>query len=150
MQTQALLTVLAILRFKNDSFRLPASLDELVSARYLQSVPMDPYNNGPLVYKPDGDNFKLYSVGENFSDDGGSNEAETKQESAIIPSTEGHLWGTTTIIVRVPVDIVYWPVKKSKVPYHQLSAEEIEKLKADKEADVLGTAQDQNSSTSAK
>jgi hypothetical protein len=54
--------------------RLPASLDELISAGYIQFVPMDPYSNGPLVYKPAGDNFKLYSVGYDFSDDGGSNE----------------------------------------------------------------------------
>jgi hypothetical protein len=88
-QTKALIAVLAILHFKADNHRLPATLDELVSAGYLQSIPMDPYSNGPLVYKPDEDNFKLYSVGEDFSDDGGT---------IIAPHTQSP-------------DIVYWPYK---------------------------------------
>jgi hypothetical protein len=137
-QTEALLAVLAILRFKSDNHRLPATLDELVSAGYLQSVPMDPYSDGPLVYKPAGDNFKLYSVGENFSDDGGSN--EVKPESR----RRGSAFGTPAL------DIVYWPVKKLKDPRKELSAEQMEKLRAAKEADIFGTTQDQNSSTSNK
>lgn len=128
-QTKALIAVLAILRFKADNGRLPVTLDELVSAVYLQSVPMDPYSNGPLVYKPVGDNFKLYSVGYDFSDDGGSSE-ETRalRWEYLVPH-------------RYAADIVYWPVKKLKSPYYQPSAEELEKLRAAKEADVLGTIQ---------
>jgi hypothetical protein len=131
-QTEALITVLAILRFKTDNGRLPATLDELVSAGYLQSVPMDPYSDGPLVYKPDKHNFKLYSVGEDFVDDGGSDEAKKIQVSA------------DSYHYQPPLDIVYWPVKKSKNPYYQPSAEELEKLRAAKEADVLGTTPDPN------
>jgi hypothetical protein len=131
-QTKALITVLAILRFKNDNHRLPATLDELVSAGYLQSVPMDPYSDGPLVYKPTENNFKLYSVGDNFSDDGGSTEVNPQSER------RGRFFGTPAM------DIVYWPVKKAKSPYYQPSAEELEKLRAAKEADVLGTAPDPN------
>jgi hypothetical protein len=138
-QTEALIAVLAILRFKTDNGRLPATLDELVSVGDLRSVPMDPYSNGQLVYKPAGDNFKLYSVGENFVDDGGSTEVNPQSGRRGMS-----VFGTPAM------DIVYWPVKKSNALYHQPSAEELEKLKAAKEADVFGTTQDPNLPTSNK
>jgi hypothetical protein len=102
-QTEALIAISSILRFKTDKERLPESLEELVSTGYLKSIPMDPYSDGPLVYKLTEDNFKLYSVGEDFSDDGGSYESKATQESV-------YRWGYV-----VPhdssSDIVYWPYK---------------------------------------
>jgi len=86
---EAVVAVLAILRYKADTGQYPESLDKLVSAGYLQSVPMDPYSDGPLVYKVTEDNFTLYSVGENFVDDGGK---------------------------AYPADIIYWPVKRLERP----------------------------------
>ncbi len=83
-QTDALVAVLAILRYKADTGQFPKSLDKLVSASYLQSVPMDSYSDGALVYKLTEDNFKLYSIGENFKDEGGA----------------------------VKLDIVYWPIQQ--------------------------------------
>lgn len=141
-QTQALLAVLAILRFKSDNGRLPATLDELVSAGYLQSVPMDPYSDGPLVYKPAGDSFKLYSLGEDFSDDGGSSEVKTKY----LPE----FGGIHRIHREYTPDLVYWPVKKLKDPRKELSAEQMKKLRAAKEADVFGKTRDPNHSPSGK
>ncbi len=70
-QTEALITVLAILRFKADNHRFPEILDELVSTGYLEFIPVDPYNGRPLAYKPAEDKFQLYSVGVDFSDAGG-------------------------------------------------------------------------------
>lgn len=102
-QTGALVAVLAILRFKEDNHQFPTSLDELVSTGYLKSVPMDPYSNGTLVYKIAEDSFKLYSVGEDFSDDGGSNESKATQESV-------YRWGYV-IPHSSSADIVYWPYK---------------------------------------
>jgi hypothetical protein len=98
-QTEALITVLAILRFITDKGQFPASLEELVSAGYLESVPMDPYSDEPLVYKPEKDNFKLYSVGKNFSDDGGSYESKATEEYRL---QYGGPFGYSA-------DIVYWP-----------------------------------------
>lgn len=100
---KALLAIIAIHRFKAEKGMLPATLDELVDSGYLQSVPMDPYSNGPLVYKLTEDNFKLYSVGEDFSDNGGVVEIRTREESR---SNETH----TVPYVYSP-DIVYWPYK---------------------------------------
>jgi hypothetical protein len=134
-QTEALIAVLAILRFKADNHRLPASLDELVSADYLKSVPMDPYSDGPLVYKSAEDNFKLYSVGENFSDDGGSNEIDVR------PLHDGR--GKVYVIPdKRPPDIAYWPIKKLKKLPPEPTDEQMKKRRAEKEVDILRTIPD--------
>jgi hypothetical protein len=111
-QTEALITILAILRFKADNNRLPTSLKELVSDGYLKSLPMDPYSNGPLVYKTTEDNFKLYSVGEDFSDDGGVSKVRSKKESGLYLH-----------------DVVYWPVER-----YENQLKKLEKEKAEREA----------------
>ena len=67
----ALLTTIAILRYEKDKNRLPASLDELISAGYLKEMPMDTCSDKPLVYKKTDGGFLLYSVGLDFKDDGG-------------------------------------------------------------------------------
>ncbi|MFA5292047.1 MAG: hypothetical protein WC496_03335 [Phycisphaerae bacterium] len=92
-QYQALLTTIAVLRFNRDKGRLPNNLDELVQTEYLKKLPVDPYSNKPLIYKVEADDFKIYSVGKNFTDEGG--------EGSFYPS-----WiGTSGL----PQDLVYWP-----------------------------------------
>ncbi|AQQ08674.1 hypothetical protein L21SP3_00463 [Sedimentisphaera cyanobacteriorum] len=86
MQAEALVTVLATLRYRIDKGQFPETINELVSSRYLQTVPNDSYSNGSLIYRLMGDGFKLYSVGENFKDDGGV----------------------------VKLDIIYWPVQQQR------------------------------------
>jgi hypothetical protein len=112
-QEQALLATTAILRFKEDNQRFPTSLDELVGTDYLKSLPMDPYSDDPLVYKPGKDNFTLYSVGKDFVDDGGSNEPKTKEVSGFK--------GTYITSCGYPLDIVYWPVRELKRPHKELA-----------------------------
>jgi len=106
-QTEALIAIVAILRFKNDTNRFPETLEELANTGYLKSVPMDPFSNGSLVYKVSGDNFTLYSVGSDFSDDGG--ESEDVVHFISIP-----FWGVGRSIEKP--DIVYWPVRKIRKP----------------------------------
>jgi hypothetical protein len=125
-KTEALIAVLAILRFKTDKGQFPATLNELVSAGYLQFVPMDPYSNGPLVYTPAKDNFKLYSVGEDFSDDDGVIETKTRQESDF-----GRTY--TVPYLQVP-DIIYWPVKDLKKLRYELTIKGVETRRAIEEA----------------
>jgi len=104
-QTDALIAVLAILRYKNDSGQFPESLDKLVSAGYLKALPQDPYSNGTLIYKPTETNFKLYSVGPDFKDDGGSPESNNVSISKYpgMPGMDLHAQPRN-------LDIVYWPV----------------------------------------
>jgi len=49
----------------------PARLSDLVP-RYLSRVPTDPFTGKELIYRPQGTNWLLYSVGEDGKDDGGT------------------------------------------------------------------------------
>jgi hypothetical protein len=49
----------------------PKSLDELVPGA-LTKLPIDPYSGGPYMYKADGAGFKVYSVGKDRVDQGGT------------------------------------------------------------------------------
>ena len=71
-KTDALITTLALLRYKADKSQLPENLDQLVEAGYLRELPIDPYGPGTLTYKRAGDDFTLYSFGADFDDDGGT------------------------------------------------------------------------------
>lgn len=90
----ALITTFAVLRYKAEKNQFPESLDQLVSAGYLKQLPIDPYSDGPLVYKRlDGD-FMLYSFGADFDDDGGVHSK----------------WGKYS----QGGDRVFWPVQKEE------------------------------------
>jgi hypothetical protein len=67
----ALLTTLAILRYKAEKRSYPARLEDLVQAGVLARLPEDPFGKGPLTYTQTADGFRLYSWGENMVDDGG-------------------------------------------------------------------------------
>lgn len=68
---RCILTIVAVMRYHKALGRYPDNLEELVSTGYLDSLPMDPYSDKPLVYKKTDDGFILYSIGEDFTDDGG-------------------------------------------------------------------------------
>lgn len=70
-QLQALLATIAVLRFHQDKGHLPNELDELVKEGYLRQLPADPYSSKPIIYSAQGEEFKMYSIGNNFKDDGG-------------------------------------------------------------------------------
>lgn len=65
-----LLTAIAAERYRIRHGRVPGSLPELVP-EFLPAVPLDPCSGGPLVYRPAGRPFTLYSVGTNGVDDQG-------------------------------------------------------------------------------
>lgn len=88
----ALITTIAVLRYKADKGCLPENLDQLVSAGYLKELPVEPFGPGTLTYKPAGDDFTLYSFGCDFDDDGGI----------------GYKWGTG----KEGGDQVFWPIKR--------------------------------------
>jgi hypothetical protein len=68
---EAFVTVLAIFLYKAQEGRWPESLMQLVDARLLQDVPMDPYSGEALIYRVTENGFTLYSVGEDFVDNDG-------------------------------------------------------------------------------
>ncbi len=68
---EALVTVIVLLRYKRDKDNYPENLEQLIVDGYLKELPMDPYSDKPLIYKKTKNDFMLYSVGRNFTDDGG-------------------------------------------------------------------------------
>ncbi|HCO95757.1 MAG TPA: hypothetical protein DIU00_17725 [Phycisphaerales bacterium] len=96
---EATLTILALLRWRQENNQYPAALDELVAAGLLKEPPVDPYSDKPLVYKKTNGDFTLYSVGPNFKDDTGE---------IAIKHNRPYKWGTDE-----DGDIVFWPVAKS-------------------------------------
>ncbi len=87
--------LLAMHRFKAERNVWPARLDALLPD-FLSYMPIDPYSDQPLVYRrnADGDDFVLYSIGENQQDDGGRASADDALTDA---SPTG--------------DIVFWPLE---------------------------------------
>ena len=61
---------LALRCYQADQGRVAQSLNELVP-KYLQHLPEDPFSHRPLIYRPIGTNWLLYSVGVDRVDDGG-------------------------------------------------------------------------------
>jgi hypothetical protein len=60
----------ALAAYRAGAGRYPARLDDL-APKYLPAVPGDIFSGKPLVYRPDGNGYLLYSVGVNGTDDGG-------------------------------------------------------------------------------
>ena len=90
VETDALITTLALLRYKVDNNQFPENLSLLIATGYLKELPIDSFSDKPLVYKTTGNDFILYSFAADLDDDGG------------IPSKwgEGQQGG----------DQVFWPV----------------------------------------
>lgn len=121
-ETEALITVLAVMRYEADRDRLPGSLEELVLNGYIDPVPKDPYSDGSLVYTVKNYGFLLYSVGADFADDGGEpivTEVKPSSGSRMMGLGMGMFDTVSTKVnadgkpVRIEYkDILYWPVKR--------------------------------------
>lgn len=96
-EIQALVSILALLRYKCDKGLYPEDLRELIAAGYLEKLPVDPYSDKPLIYKKTDKDFVLYSIGRNFTDDGGE----------VVRREDGRIrkWAFQG-------DTVFWPVLK--------------------------------------
>jgi hypothetical protein len=73
--------IIAVLRYRQNKGRLPENLEQLVTTGYLEKLPIDPFGDKPFVYKRTGDNFLLYSIGSNFTDDGGEVARDDKSKA---------------------------------------------------------------------
>lgn len=96
----AALTIIAILRYNSDTNQFPQNLSQLVTTGYLRQLPIDSFAGKPLVYKKTDDDFTLYSVGPNFTDDGGKPGRDNKGRFK--------LWTDEA-------DVVFWPLPESDV-----------------------------------
>ncbi|MFC1603544.1 hypothetical protein ACFL5F_00830 [Planctomycetota bacterium] len=94
---QATIVTLALKHCRLEKNEYPETLSELIAAGFLDELPMDPYSDKPLVYKKTDDDFIIYSVGRNFTDDGGE---YAKDRSGNIRT-----WSDND-------DTVFWPLPK--------------------------------------
>ncbi|MHC4122656.1 MAG: hypothetical protein ACYSSI_03710 [Planctomycetota bacterium] len=94
---QATITIIAILRYKQQNGSYPENLKELTMAGLLKKLPIDAYSNKPLVYRKTKGDFILYSISENFIDDGGVMGKDSKGNPRV--------WANNG-------DAVFWPVRK--------------------------------------
>jgi len=97
--TQALITTLALMRYKSDKGAYPAALPELVRAGYIKELPTDPFSNNPLVYRQTRESFTLYSFGVDYDDDGGDMARDSKGNV--------RMWADEG-------DAVFWPVQSTE------------------------------------
>lgn len=95
---ETIVTIVALKRWRLEKNAYPVSLGELVAVGYLKELPMDPYSDKPLIYKRTDDDFVLYSVGPNFTDDGG--------ELGVGQDGKPRMWADNG-------DWVFWPPLKS-------------------------------------
>ena len=98
MDVEATLTLIAILRYRQDKGGYPENLEELITGGYLKRLPIDAWSDKPLVYRATDNNFILYSIGRNFEDDGGE---RGKDEKGRV-----RLWTDDG-------DWVFWPVPQN-------------------------------------
>jgi len=61
---------LALRCYQSEQGHPPAHLDDVVT-KYLAQVPQDPFTGQPMIYRLQGTNWLLYSVGPDGADDGG-------------------------------------------------------------------------------
>ncbi|MEA3226148.1 MAG: hypothetical protein U9Q07_09370, partial [Planctomycetota bacterium] len=85
---------LAIQRYRLAADKLPDKLADLVPA-YLESVPKDPFDGNELRYKKLEPGFKVYSIGEDLSDDGGKAKQPRRTRGEKPPN-----WDVTFIVER--------------------------------------------------
>jgi hypothetical protein len=96
VHTDALIAATAILRFKVETGQYPQDLQQLVTAGYLEKLPMDAFSGSALAYRVTGDNFELYSFAGDFDDDGGKHDPD---------------WAA-----KGDGDFVFWPVQSKQSP----------------------------------
>ncbi len=73
-------TALAAERFRKQSGRWPNTLDELVAAKLLNAVPLDPFDGKPLRWKTVDEGRLIYSVGpDRIDNDGVVNRADSRK-----------------------------------------------------------------------
>jgi hypothetical protein len=85
-------TALAIERYRLTEGRLPQSLDNLVPA-YMEFVPTDPFDGQSLKYRTLETGFVVYSVGEDLTDEGGTERGRGRDQ-------RGLPWDVTFIVER--------------------------------------------------
>ncbi len=89
MRVDLVLVGLALAAYHADNGAYPETLDAL-APRYCHAIPADRFTTKPLVYRPEGQGYALYSAGDNSIDDGG------RPSTAVPPGDD--------IVIRITVE----------------------------------------------
>jgi hypothetical protein len=73
-------TALAVERYRLAEGRLPKSLDNLVPS-CIEAIPTDPFDGNPLKYRVRQSGYVVYSVGEDLTDEGGTERGTQGRDS---------------------------------------------------------------------
>ncbi len=92
---EALIAIVALKLYRQEKEHYPSDLVILEREGYLKRLPLDPYGGGTLKFRRVGDDFILYSLGEDMDDDGGK-------------QTPDDWWGRS----EAGGDRVFWPVQE--------------------------------------
>ena len=95
-EIEASLIIVAIVRYKQERGDYPKNLEDLFAEGFIKELPIDPFSDKPFVYKNTGDDFILYSVGEDFIDNDGEIYRDDRGRVRMWPNTG---------------DVVFWPVQ---------------------------------------
>lgn len=87
---------LAMAMYKADVGRWPARLEDMVP-KYLRTVPIDCFSEKPYIYLPDKDGFVLYSIGDNLTDDHG-----TDRQDVVLRRTARARPSSTSVPAQTP------------------------------------------------
>jgi hypothetical protein len=89
-QLRCALAALAVERYRLARDAWPASLDDLVAAKLLTAVPIDPYDGKPLRYRPTPDGMVVFSIGQDGHGNGAALDADPPTAAA--DRVEFRLW----------------------------------------------------------
>lgn len=78
-ETEAVINIFALMRYKNEKGNFPDSLNQLKAENYIDSVAIDAFSGKALIYKKTNASFVLYTVGSNYRDDGGEHSNKIKE-----------------------------------------------------------------------
>ncbi len=85
-QLEGARVVLAVERYRLAESRLPKNLEELVP-KFIEAVPIDPFDGRPLRYKKREKGYTVYSIGEDGEDNGGLPKEKGKKGKTDDPFT---------------------------------------------------------------
>jgi hypothetical protein len=76
-------TAIAIERYRRKHGKLPEKLEELVP-EFLPEVPLDPFDGQPLRYVVDDEGCRIYSLGMNRTDEGGTGNLDGRPDEDVV------------------------------------------------------------------
>jgi hypothetical protein len=83
-QVRCMIALIAVERYRQAKMNWPESLEEVVKAKLLDRVPLDPYDGKPIRYHRTADGVVVYTLGPDLTDDGG----KIDPSRAVAPGTD--------------------------------------------------------------